>query len=420
MRVFRLAIKELIRRPQRNALLMLAIVVSIALITSLTIVGNSANKTILEVIAKTGHTLTVKPAITEENATSLGNLTTTEVVIGKYIPETVIPEIKKLYDKAIQSGWEKRGTLLTSIGSIEKEIRIEPPTWAPRLYEKVRFKDKDIIVAGVEFDKEYFVRFWWNLSSGEWPTDATRLREVHEDEALIGGSLSTALGYKTGDRITINNMELRILGVLEETNSPDDYMLFIPLKTAQKIFNKKGLVSLLSVRAMCPQCPVGDAMVELNKTITGITAVSQLDVAQVQFDFFNMLYKFLLAVIISTIAVGIFSIFNTVTGSLYARVREIGMLKAVGASGFQLLRIFLYEQLILGLTAGIVGYTVGIGLAYILNSLLGIKAIIKLNPEYIWRALIFGVICSLAAIIYPAYKLSKIKITETFRTQWEI
>lgn len=419
MKIFGLALKELIRRPQRNALLMLAIVIAISLIISLSIVSNSANTAILEVIAKTGHTLTVKPAAADSDTTSIGNLTTTEIVLGKYIPESAIPEIKKLYDKAIRSGWEKRGVLLTSIGSIEKEVRIEPPTWAPRLYEKVRLYDKDLIVAGVEFDKEYFVRFWWNISSGEWPTDSTYLRQTHDTDVLIGHRLAAVIKCKPGDLITLKGKTFKILGILEETNSPDDYMLFIPLKTAQKIFNRTGLVSLLSVRAMCPQCPVGDAMIELNKNITGITAVSQLDVAKVQFDFFNMLYKFLIAVIISTVAVGIFSIFNTVTGALYARIREIGMLRAVGASRFQLLRLFLYEQLIIGFTSGIAGYFIGIGLAIILNSLIETRSVIKLNPDYLWSAIIFGVISSLAAIIYPAYRLSKIKVSDAFRTQWE-
>ena len=132
-----------------------------------------------------------------------------------------------------------------------------------------------------------------------------------------------------------------------------------------------------------------------------------------------MLYKFLLAVVISTIAVGIFSIFNIVTGSLYGRIREIGMLKAIGASRFQLFRIFIYEHFILGLAAGIGGYVLGLGMAYVLNSLLDIGAVILITTAFLWRALFLGIVCSLVAIIYPAYKLSKLKITETFRTQWE-
>lgn len=419
MKIIKLSIIELTRRPKKNGMLVLAIVIAVSLLTSLSIVSSSANTTILEVIAKTGHTLTVRPAAGAGADEGAGQqaITTSEVVLGKYIPESAIPKIEKIYDEAIKAGWEKKGGLVTRPGV--GDINIEPPTWAPRLFEKAEVDGIKILITGIDFYKEYFVRFWWQLSSGTWPTDATRTREAGEDEAFIGGTYARVRDLKSGDTITISNRKFKVAGILEETNSADDYMVFIPLKTAQKLFHREGLVSMLSVRAMCPKCPVGDAMVELNKNITGITAVSQLDIAGVQFEFFNMLYKFLLAVVVATIIVGVFSIFNVVTGSLYARVKEIGMLKAVGASRSQLFRIFIYEHLILGLVAGTGGYLLGIGLAHILNSLLDIGAVIKIGADVFWRALLLGTICSLIAIFYPAYKLSKLPVTETFRTQWE-
>jgi len=470
VKILKLALLELLRRPKKNMVVASSIVIAVALLTSLSIVSNSANLAIMEIIAKTGHTLTVRPAVTSSGTDTEENiqeyrLTTSEVVLGSYIPEAAVPEIMTNYDKAIKEGWEKKGGLVSNPGV--PETSIEPATWAPRLFEKAKVDGQEVIVTGIELHKEYFVRFWWNLTSGEWPAE-TDVRDVNTnvstqykldsngnvvidktkygvdsrgkliaaqdgtgkaapvkpvlegwDDAYLGGAYAKARGLKTDDRLTINKTQFVIKGILEETNSADDYMVFIPLSTAQRIFNKEGLISMVSVRAMCPNCPVGDAMVELNKTVTGITAVSQLDVAGVQFDFFSMLYKFLLAVVVSTIAVGIFSIFNIVTGSLYARIREIGMLKAIGASRFQLFRIFIYEHFILGLVAGTGGYLLGLGMAYILNSLLDIGAVILITTGFLWRALLLGVVCSLVAIIYPAYKLSKLKITETFRTQWE-
>lgn len=470
MKIIRLALLELLRRPKKNLIIASSIVIAVALLTSLSIVSNSANLAIMEIIAKTGHTLTVRPSASSSDS-SAGEqkqeykLTTSEVVLGSYIPETAIPEIMKNYEKAIKAGWEKKGGLVSTPGI--PDIVLEPATWAPRLFEKAEVEGQEVIVTGIEIRKEYFVRFWWNLSSGEWPAE-TDVRDVNTnvstiftvgsdgkvgidkaeygvdasgrliaaqdrktrtapvkpvlkgwDDAYLGGTYAKSKGLKLGDKLRINKSEFTVRGILEETNSADDYMVYIPMSTAQRLFYKEGLVSMVSVRAMCPNCPVGDAMVELNKTITGITAVSQLDVAGVQFDFFSMLYKFLLAVVISTIAVGIFSIFNIVTGSLYGRIREIGMLKAIGASRFQLFRIFIYEHFILGLAAGIAGYVLGLGMAYVLNALLDIGAVILITTAFLWRALALGIVCSLVAIIYPAYKLSKLKITETFRTQWE-
>lgn len=477
MKILKLAALDILRRPKKNALLVFAIVISVTLLTSLSIVSSSATSSILEVVSKTGHTLTVRPVITanidEADKGSLQNLSLSEVVFGRYIPESAVPEISRSYDKAIREGWERKGGLVSNPGI--PVMSIEPATWAPRLYAKASVDGREAIVTGIDISKEYFVRFWWTLSSGEWPenvdvknvdtkidamyvmgpdgqvrVEKPRYRideqgkavydetgaaaaevdrhfayghaeeDVLKNEAYLGGAYAAARGLHLGDVVTVEGTRFTVKGVIEETNSADDYMVFIPLPIAQRLFRKEGYISLLSVRAMCPNCPVGDAMVELNRSITGITAVSQLDVAGVQFDFFNMLYRFLLTVVVATIAVGIFSIFNIVAGSLFARVREIGLLKAVGASRLQLLRMFLYEHLMIGVCAGIGGFLAGVGVAYGLNSLLDFGSTVRVGTAVLMHALALGIICSLLAICYPAYKLTRIKITETFRTQWEV
>jgi len=482
--ILKFAVLDLIRRPKKSGLIVFAIVISVALLSSLSIVSSSATSNILEVVSKVGHTLTVRPVVTagidETDKSSLQNLTISDVIFGKYIPESAVPEIARIYDKAILEGWQRKGGLVSSPGL--PIVSIVPPTWAPRLYTKAVVDGREAVVTGIDISKEYFVRFWWTLSSGEWPENVNenvknvdpklaamyvrgpggqvtvvkpkyqvdeqgktvydegnhhytsgasddklgdfayghRAADTDRNDAYLGGAYAAARGLKAGDPVTVASRQFRVRGVLEETNSADDYMVFIPLLTAQKMFHKEGYISLLSVRAMCPNCPVGDAMVELNRHITGITAVSQLDVAGLEFDFFNMLYRFLLAVVVATIAVGIFSIFNIVAGSLYARAREVGLLKAVGASRFQLVRIFLYEHLIIGIVAGLGGFAAGVGMAHIMNTFLGIGAVVRVEGTVLWNALALGIICSLVAIYYPVHKLSGIRITETFRTQWEV
>ncbi|MGW8178519.1 MAG: hypothetical protein ACWGQW_07110, partial [bacterium] len=350
MKILKLAVIDLIRRPKKNGLLVFAIVISVALLTSLLIVSNSATTTILEVVSKTGHTLTVRPVIVagieEADRSALQNLSLSEVIFGKYIPESAVPEISRIYNKAIQEGWERKGGLVSNPGI--PVASIEPPTWAPRLYAKALVDGREAIVTGIDINKEYFVRYWWTLASGEWPEyvdvknvdtkleamyvpgpdgqvtvvkpnykvdktgravfaetshDGTRrdapdvdrdfayahgVGDADRNDSYIGGAYASARGLKIGDVMIIGSREFIVRGILEETNSADDYMVFIPLTAAQRMFKKVGYISLLSVRAMCPNCPVGDAMVELNRNITGITAVSQIDVAGVQFDFFNM------------------------------------------------------------------------------------------------------------------------------------
>jgi len=226
MKILRLSILELVRRPKKNGLLLLAIIIAVSLLISLSIVSNAANTAVLEVISKTGHTLTVRPAIDAGQHSSgiSGKLTTSEVVLGKYIPEALLPEIKKLYDEAIKAGWEKKGGLVIrpGIGAID----LEPPTWAPRLYQISMVDGREVIVTGVEFYREYFVRFWWKIASGQWPEDSNNLRTAKMNEAVLGSVFASSNGLDTGATVTVNDREFVVLGVLEETNSADDYMIF--------------------------------------------------------------------------------------------------------------------------------------------------------------------------------------------------
>ena len=91
-------------KAEKNLVIASSIVIAVALLTSLSIVSNSANLAIMEIIAKTGHTLTVRPAATSagtnaEEKSQEYRLTTSEVVLGSYIPEAAVPEIMKIMTK---------------------------------------------------------------------------------------------------------------------------------------------------------------------------------------------------------------------------------------------------------------------------------------------------------------------------------
>jgi len=75
----------------------------------------------------------------------------------------------------------------------------------------------------------------------------------------------------------------------------------------------------------------------------------------------------------------------------------------------------------MGLAAGIAGYPVGMVMTYILDSfILNLGAGVRFSLTTLLAAIATGIICSLVAGFYPTYKLSGIKISDSFRTQWEV
>ncbi|MCI0688457.1 MAG: FtsX-like permease family protein [Sporichthyaceae bacterium] len=112
--------------------------------------------------------------------------------------------------------------------------------------------------------------------------------------------------------------------------------------------------------------------------------------------------------------VGIFIILNTFSMLIAQRVRELGLLRAVGASRKQITRSVLGEALVIGLIGSILGTAVGVGLAAGLRALLsafnfdfGSQSLV-LQPRTVLISLVVGTLVTLVAAYLPARRAAKI------------
>ncbi|MBM3565951.1 MAG: FtsX-like permease family protein, partial [Alphaproteobacteria bacterium] len=109
------------------------------------------------------------------------------------------------------------------------------------------------------------------------------------------------------------------------------------------------------------------------------------------------------------------AMFNMMMGTIHGRIREIGLLKVLGASPGQLMRLFIYEAAIVGLLGGLIGFGAGFALArWIAPMLMPGTAV-----EFIWWhipvAMGVAAVCSVLATLYPAFFASRVRAAEAFR-----
>lgn len=402
MRIYHIALKEIRHRKIRTIYTSLGIAISMSMLIGVIITANSAKKEVLGTIAKYGHSLTIIPAVEKTSSLRMFGIAT-----GQYIQAEVAPEIEKVYDKAIRSGWEKMGGVILGAGTIGGVDDFQKPTFAPRLYEETTVNGINVIVGGVELNKELVARFWWDVDKGKFIEG--------DSEVMLGNIFGQMSGLRVGDTIRIVNEPLKVVGILNETDSPDDYMIFTPLKTAQRIFGKQGYISMINVRAMCPKCPVGDAAIEINKKIVGVRATSQKEIATAQSKIFRNTTNIMMGFLIISLILSCLGVFNMMMNSIYSRIREIGLLKAFGVSKRQLIMLFLYEAIVIGLIGGIIGFGVGTGLAYAVGPILFEDLVIKIPLRYFLVSIILSTLCSTLASIYPSFYAAKIRVVEAFR-----
>ncbi len=396
MDILSLAIKDIMRRKGKSIYMLIAVVMPVAILSTIISTISNADTSLSNLASKFGFTIMIQPkSISTDRIDQLG------VVVDEYISEASIISVKEIIMRILQT---------------DKD----PIIMAPRLYIKTEINSKNSrttsILAGIDFKAELDARPSWNLIEGRWPE--------RDYEAVAGRALARVLKLSSGDYVTINNKGFNIVGIFKEHNSPEDHMVFAFLGTAQQIFGKKGLVSVINLQNVSldrDERLLRLTIEELNRGIPNIKALSPQQFSTMKYIMLKKTFKFLISIVIATVIISIFSIFNIVTSSLYSRVREIGLLKSAGASWSQLFKLFLYEYLIIGLAGGMVGYSIGILMTYLLDSfLLKIGSGIRINIMLFVVTLFIGILCSLLSSFYPTYKLSKIKITETFRTQWEV
>jgi putative ABC transport system permease protein len=149
-------------------------------------------------------------------------------------------------------------------------------------------------------------------------------------------------------------------------------------------------------------------VVTTNRALMG--RISTLE--QQAFTLFDMLA-------LITMFVGFFGMTNTLTMNVLERRRELGMLRAVGMSQEQILRMVLAEAALMGLVGAVMGLVLGAVLARIfmlaMTTMSGYRLAWVFPLEKVVLALLIGLLTALVAALLPALRATRIRILEAIR-----
>jgi putative ABC transport system permease protein len=126
-----------------------------------------------------------------------------------------------------------------------------------------------------------------------------------------------------------------------------------------------------------------------------------------------------------SLLVASFGIANTMIMSILERTREIGIMKAIGAEDREIKLIFFIEASVIGLAGGVLGSLVAWGIDALANRL-AYRFVLKPQgasyvdffalPPYLWLgAIVFAVLISIVAALYPAARAARIDPVRALR-----
>lgn len=285
---------------------------------------------------------------------------------------------------------------------------------------------------GVKPDSEARVSLQLRIVAGEG-LSAADAREV-----LLGKGLARGLGVEPGDSVVllattssggINAVELRVQGIFQTyTKTYDDVALRLPIDVARSLVRVAGSHVWVVLLDETDKTPA--VLEKLHTRFPQVKSGLQFIPWYEQADFYKKtvrLFSRQVRVVWILIAVVVvLSISNTMIMSVMERTREIGTLLALGFRRGKILRQFIAEGLALGMVGGGVGLVAGTLLARLISYIgipmppppgmgVGFTGKVAISWMLAGEALLFALVISVLASVYPAWKASRLQIVDALR-----
>lgn len=406
------AIRHLLFYKGQTLLTMGVVAVSVTLIIFLgALIGGLQKRLISSVTGAIPHVVIRQPERQPIAAWEVAAATDSELYLGERLK--LQQQKRKIED---WQTWQQR------LPSFSENIRSVSPVVEGQAFLNRNEKRKAVTVVGM------FPEIHNDVVDVQSKLVRGRFFGLNGGEAVIGFKLADEFAVDLGDKIRVVSAEgnvasYTVAGIFDTGFSAvDSATVFVPLRDAQSLFGVGNAVTTIGLKLkrifeakdlaqkVALQVPyeARSWMEDNQQLLSGLRAQSQSS---------NLILVF------TTIAAG-FGIASIMIASVVSRLREIGILKAIGASNRQILQIFTIEGTLLAFFGAVAGAIQGIALSLILYSIrtqvseTGRTAEVfpfDLNANLVIRAVVIAVLTGVVASWYPAWRAARVNAIEVIR-----
>ena len=306
--------------------------------------------------------------------------------------------------------------------------------FAPFLETKVKDeKGNEFSFEGTYFDKNIGLKDEPEFSTGVkmlygfWGVEGVWPKDESMDEILVGEELAGAKNLKVGDKLNLSGSaatkEVKIVGILKGAGD-ETHKLIGSLKLAGELSGHVSSYTKAEVSAMTiPEndlslkarrnldnldsaeydkwyCSAyaGSIAFQIEENLPNVSAKASLQVSDAESNIVKKIQSLMGIVSIIALVVSAIGITSLMTSEIYRRKKEIGLLKAIGASNFEIYALFASESLVVAFFAGITGAFLGYALSYVMSYIIfshGIGIAWIVLPISVAFALLISVVGSL-------------------------
>lgn len=380
MKLYNISLNNLRRRKAKMLFLLIGLTIAVTTVVTLVTVSEVMNAEIGNKLDEFGANILIVPR-SDELSLNYGGLAVTGVSLdAQKLSEADVPKIKTIRNR--------------------ENIKII----APKLLTVAPVVQRNVVVVGVDFSQELQLKKWWKLT-GERP--------VNNRQAIIGSEIKDQLQLKIGQLFQIKGEDFTVAALLEPTGSQDDAVVFIDLKTAQRLFGKPNELSLIEVAALCYDCPIEEIVRQTSEKLPGAKVMAIRQTIESKMEAMHRFEHFSYGISVVIVLVAALIVMTNMTASVNERTREIGVFRAIGFRRSHIMKIILTEAFLTSLLAGIMGYGVGLIASRLVAPVLTMNGSgeISLNYTLLGFSVALAVLVGLLSSIYPAYKASRLDPT---------
>lgn len=300
------------------------------------------------------------------------------------------------------------------------------------------------VLYGLDRESMPYIKPGWTLEQGSFPLSSREiivgLNTARQYELRTGDKLSYLtrgiFEQEVQDRLFVDKIEevgrkfrtdeglvqdFVVAGILNRTGTQDDGAVFVPLPAAYMVLGRVDGLTALGIRLEDP----GDARIisrELEGAVSGVQAVTPDHLLDTVSEVVYAARILSFSMVILVVVISASGVMNSILMTVYERTREIGTMRALGASRLDIFRLTMSEAYLLTFIGGLLGIllvmisapiieeSVSRFLPYVPEGLT-----LSFDPLVALACLVFSMAIGILAGFYPAWKSSGISPLEAMR-----
>lgn len=240
--------------------------------------------------------------------------------------------------------------------------------------------------------------------------------ESDPEACEIGAKAAEQFKVHAGDELQLRNQgkraSCRVFAVVA-TGGAEDTQVFTKLKTAQGLADLNGRLSLIQLSVTATPDSVRSFIAGLGQKLPEASVGGIKQFAEAENRIYSRISGLLTATVLLVLVLTSLCVMAGMSNVAVERKNDVGLMKAIGGSVRRVVRLFLTEAILLGISGGLIGSAVGIAVSIWLG-----KAVFGVAAEPRW--IVYPLSVSLTVIVsilsaFPLRRLASIRPASVFR-----